>query len=77
LPPHLVGRGVTLINLFGIGAAGIMQMLTGRLHHALTPSGTVLNSVPPSTPYAALFAFYAALLTAGLVVYLLSKDRTD
>lgn len=77
LPPHLVGRGVTLINLFGIGAAGIMQMLTGRLHHALTPSGSVINSAPPSTPYAALFAFYAALLTVGLVVYLLSKDRTD
>ena len=77
LPPHLVGRGVTLINLFGIGATGIMQILTGRLHHALTPSATVVNSAPPSTPYAALFAFYAALLTAGLVVYLLSKDRTD
>ncbi|MDZ4309079.1 MAG: MFS transporter [Cypionkella sp.] len=77
LPPHLIGRGVTLINLFGIGAAGIMQILTGRLHHALTPSATVINSAPPSTPYAALFAFYAALLTAGLVVYLLSKDRTD
>ncbi len=77
LPPHLVGRGVTLINLFGIGAAGIMQILTGRLHHALTPSATVINSTPPSTPYAALFAFYAALITAGLLVYLLSKDRTD
>ena len=77
LPPHLVGRGVTLINLFGIGATGIMQILTGRLHHALTPSATLVNSAPPSTPYAALFAFYAALLTAGLVVYLLSKDRTD
>jgi predicted MFS family arabinose efflux permease len=77
LPPHLVGRGVTLINLFGIGVAGLMQMLTGRLHHALTPSDSLLNSAPPSTPYAALFALYAALLTAGLVVYLASKDRTD
>lgn len=73
LPLHLVGRGVTLINLFGIGAAGIMQILTGRLHHALTPRDAMINSAP----YAALFAFYAALLTAGLVVYLLSKDRTD
>ena len=77
LPPHLVGRGVTLINLFGIGAAGIMQILTGRLHHALTPSATAIHSAPPSTPYAALFGFYAALLTIGLLVYLASKDRTD
>jgi predicted MFS family arabinose efflux permease len=73
LPPHLVGRGVTLINLFGIGAAGIMQILTGRLHHALTPS----DAMPNSAPYAALFAFYAALLAVGLLIYLLSKDRTD
>ena len=31
LPPHLTGRGVALINLCGIGAAGVMQVLTGRL----------------------------------------------
>lgn len=77
LPPHLVGRGVALINLFGIGAAGLMQIATGRLHAALTPSGTLLNSAPPSTPYAGLFALYAALVAAGLVIYLFAKDRTD
>lgn len=77
LPPHLVGRGVTLINLFGIGTAGILQVATGRLHTALTPSDTLLNSAPPATPYAALFLFYAATVAAGLLVYLLSQDRTD
>lgn len=77
LPPHLVGRGVTLINLFGIGAAGIMQVATGRLHTALTPDPALLNSAPPATPYAALFLFYAATVAAGLLVYLLSQDRTD
>lgn len=80
LPPHLVGRGVTLINLFGIGAAGIMQFVTGRLHAALTPSEAVINSAPsaPSaTPYVALFGFYAALIAVGMVAYLFSQDRTD
>lgn len=77
LPPHLTGRGVSLINLFGIGAAGIMQIVTGRIHSALTPSDAVINSAPPATPYAALFAFYAALVAAGLVIYLFAKDRTD
>ncbi|MDB5664661.1 MFS transporter [Cypionkella sp.] len=77
LPPHLVGRGVTLINFFGISVAGIMQIITGRLHHSLTPTGAGLNSAPPSTPYAALFALYAVLLTAGLLVYLFSKDRAN
>ena len=30
LPPHLTGRGVSLINLFGIGGAGLMQIITGQ-----------------------------------------------
>jgi MFS family permease len=77
LPPHLTGRGVSLINLFGIGGAGIMQIITGRLHAALTPSESVMNSAPPTTPYAALFVFYAALTAAGLAIYLLSRDRRD
>src|SRR3990167_2206026 len=31
----------------------------------------------PAPPYAALFLFYAATVAAGLLVYLLSQDRTD
>lgn len=77
LPPHLTGRGVSLINLFGIGGAGLMQIVTGRIHTALTPTEGIVNSAPPSTPYAALFAFYAVLVLAGLAVYLLSRDRRD
>jgi MFS family permease len=30
-PPHLVGRGVTLMNLFAMGGVGVMQVLTGRV----------------------------------------------
>ena len=71
LPPHLVGRGVTLINLFGIGSAGVMQMVTGRIHAATAGVGE------PTAPFAALFLFYAVLIAAGLALYLLSKDRTD
>lgn len=77
LPPHLTGRGVSLINLFGIGGAGLMQIITGRIHTALTPSEGIVNSAPPSTPYAALFAFYATLTAVGLVIYLMSRDRRD
>ena len=77
LPPHLTGRGVSLINLFGIGGAGLMQIITGRIHTSLTPTDSLTNSVTADAPYAALFLFYAALVVAGLAVYLLSKDRTD
>lgn len=69
-PPHLVGRGVTLMNLFGIGTTGLMQVVTGRLHAAIPDE-------PASAPYAALFLFFAALLVAGLVPYAFSRDRTD
>jgi MFS family permease len=70
LPAHLTGRGVSLINLFGIGAAGLMQMATGRIHAATQPD-------PATAPYAAILLAYAALAGFGLVIYLLSKDRTD
>ncbi len=71
LPPSLVGRGVTLINLFGIGSAGVMQFVTGRIHTAYASDSI------PTAPFAAVFAFYAVLIAAGLTVYLLSIDRTD
>lgn len=69
-PPHLMGRGVTLLNLFGIAPIGLAQILTGRIHEA-TPATTA------AAPYQAVFLFFAATLAAGLAVYLLSQDRTD
>jgi hypothetical protein len=68
-----MGRGVSLINLFGIGAAGLMQIITGRIHTALSASETA----QASAPYAALFLFCAGLTTLGLVVYLFARDRVD
>ncbi len=70
LPPHLIGRGVTLINLFGIGAAGVMQLVTGRVYAAVPPD-------PVQAPYAAVFLTYVVLVVIGLTVYLFSRDRTD
>lgn len=68
MPPHLVGRGVTLINLFGIGAAGLLQIVTGRLHGALA------DPAQAAAPYAGLFLFYAGLVALGLTIYLWSRD---
>lgn len=75
LPQHLMGRGVTLLNLFGIGTAGLMQLATGRIHAAFAPSTTGAGA--PTAAYTAVFTAYAALIIAGLCVYLFSKDRTD
>jgi nitrate/nitrite transporter NarK len=71
-PPHLVGRGVTLLNLFGIGATGLTQVATGRIHAGLAAAGG-----GAAGPYKGLFLFFAVLLAAGLAVYLFSQDRTD
>lgn len=68
VPPHLTGRGVTLLNFFGIAPIGIAQIVTGRLHAAAPPT-------PPAAPYEAVFLFFAVTTAIGLAVYLLSRDR--
>ncbi|WP_299643329.1 MFS transporter [uncultured Ruegeria sp.] len=70
VPPHLVGRGVTLLNLFGIGGVGIAQFVTGRVHAATAENGT-------TAPYTAIFAFFAVTLAIGCVIYLFSRDNMD
>lgn len=70
IPQHLMGRGVTLLNLFGIAPIGLAQIVTGRIH-AATPATT------PSTPYEAVFLFFAVTTAIGLALYLFAQDRTD
>ena len=66
VPAHLTGRGVSLLNLFGITGAGIAQLVTGRLH--VTADGS---------PYGAIFLYFGLTTLLGLGVYLFSRDRTD
>ncbi len=69
-PPHLTGRGVTLLNLFGIGGVGIMQSVSGKLHGQMVETSPLLA-------YQSLFALFGVLSLAGVVIYLFSQDRTD
>jgi MFS family permease len=68
LPPHLTGRGVTLMNFFSIGGVGVMQFATGAVVTARTVPGD------PAAAYQSLFVFYAVLLAATIVVYLFARD---
>lgn len=68
-PAHLAGRGVTLMNLFGIGGVGIMQFASGRLH-------TTTSGADPSAPYSAVFALIGGALVIALLFYARSRDNT-
>lgn len=70
-PPHLVGRGVTLMNLFGIGGVGIMQFASGPFFRTMRGEGT------GAAGYSELFLAFAVALLIGCVIYLFSQDRTD
>lgn len=71
VPAHMMGRGVTLLNLFSIGGAGLIQMLSGPVHSGVTASGGVVAG------YQAIFLFFALMLLAGCVIYFFCEDRTD
>ena len=71
-PPHLTGRGVTLLNLFGIGGAGIMQSLSGRVHGA-----AVAGATDVAQPYQSLFLFFGTATLIGVFLYMFSQDRAD
>lgn len=71
-PAHLMGRGVTLVNLFGIGGVGLAQVITGRIHTAVKSTSDVAVA-----PYSAIFLYFGAALVVGLAIYLFSQDRTD
>jgi len=69
-PAHLVGRGVTLMNLFGIGGVGVMQFASGRVHQAYSGGAA-------TAPYVAIFLFIAVALLVGSLIYLFSRDSME
>ncbi|MFT6674945.1 MAG: putative MFS family arabinose efflux permease [Sulfitobacter sp.] len=71
LPPHLIGRGVTMLNLFSIGGVGFLQFMSGRVYGAALPGETLAG------PYVAVFMLFAGALALGFLVYLFSRDNTD
>lgn len=68
VPAHLTGRGVTLLNFFSIGGAGLMQFATGAVVTVSTVEGE------PVAAYRNLFIFYAGMLAVSLLIYLFARD---
>lgn len=71
-PEHLVGRGVTLINLFCIGGVGVMQNLSGRIYNT-----KITETTSPILSYNAVILLFCVTMLLGLAIYLCSQDRTD
>ena len=71
-PPHLVGRGVTLLNLFSIGGTGLAQLVTGRLFAGAQQAGASGAAL-----HQPIFGFFLVAVLCGLAVYLFCRDRLD
>lgn len=68
VPDHLLGRGITLLNVLFIGGAGILQPVSGAFM-------TGMAGAPPAEAYATLHTMFGILVLAGLAVYAFSRDR--
>ncbi len=72
-PPHLVGRGLTLLNLATMGGVFVFQAATGAVIEYMAPAQTVY----PLAAYQAAFGLQAVLLAISVGCYLLAgKSRT-
>ena len=71
-PDHLIGRGVTLINLFGIGGVGLIQNLSAKIYDGRTTETTTVIA-----PYNAVIMLFCISILIGLIIYFFSQDRTD
>jgi MFS family permease len=69
-PDHLVGRGVTAVNLAQVAGTAFLPILTGAVVAAY-PAG---NGTPPAEAYRAVFGVIALALLAGLGPYLFAPD---
>jgi predicted MFS family arabinose efflux permease len=71
LPAHLTGRGVTLLNLFGMGGAGVMQFASGPVYANLAQGSS------PAEAFGPLFTLFALVILIGMAAYTFARDRTD
>lgn len=64
-PDHLIGRGISLLNMGGMAGAGVFQYIAGVIIGQFAAPGT---AAPPDA-YRTLFGFLAVALVFALLVY--------
>ena len=68
LPHHLVGRGITFMNMVSISGVGVMQFLSRPVYLSASANH------PPAAAYSYIFLFFLIPLVIGLLVYLFSPE---
>lgn len=68
MPPHLVGRGVTFLNMISIGGVGVMQFVSRPVYDAASVA------YPPAQAFAMLWLFFLIPLAVGFVLYFLTPE---
>ncbi|MFC3168817.1 MFS transporter [Paracoccus fontiphilus] len=69
LPHHLVGRGITFMNMVSISGVGIMQFLSRPVYLSAQASH------PAAEAYGHIFLFFLVPLAVGLAFYLFSAEN--
>jgi hypothetical protein len=62
---------VTLLNLFGMGGAGVMQFVSGPVQASLA------TTRPPVEAYGALFGMIGICVLIGCAIYAFSRDSAS
>ncbi len=68
LPAHLVGRGVTFLNMFSMGGVGVMQFASRPVYQ------TASAAYPPAQAFAMLILFFLIPLVIGYILYFLTPE---
>lgn len=69
LPQHLVGRGVTFLNMISIGGAGIMQFASRPLYQSA-------QGLAGAAPYMVLFLFFLLPMALGTLLYMTAPEAS-
>nr|WP_195759821.1 MFS transporter [Paracoccus sp. S-4012] len=71
LPPHLLGLGMTFLNMVSIAGVGVLQFASRPVY------GAAMAEAGPVAAISQVFLLFLVPLVVGFCLYLLSRERPD
>lgn len=71
MPPHLIGRGITFLNMFSLAGVGILQFGSRPIYK------WALEAHGPAAAISAVFLFFLVPLVIGFGIYLTTRESPD